>query len=922
MRAFCILIIIIYKMMKKIHLLSLTSILSLFFACKTDFQTYEEAKNIHKLAGGEIKGQSDNLKKGIIKVKLSPEIGDKIAFSKRGTTIQSTATPLNAFLNEIQAKTMKRIFPYAGKFEERTRREGLHLWYEIQFDEDIDVSTAIDNVKKIQGVEIAEPSYKGKIFDYREISVYDSDVNTDAVALADNLPMNDLYLKRQWHYQNTGDKYWSKKGSDINLFKAWEIETGKPNVIVSIVDMGIDFNHPDLAKNMFINQTELNGQSNVDDDGNGYIDDVYGFNFAKNSGEIVPMLHATHVAGTIAALNNNGIGVCGIAGGNGTPNSGVRIMNSQIFSPGSPSGNFGAAIKYGADNGAVISQNSWGYGYPGREKIPEHVRVAIEYFTKYAGCDNDGNQLPDSPMKGGIVIFAAGNDGKEFNEFPASYPTTIAVAAMGADFKKTDYSEYGEWVDITAPGGIAIGIDDPRGVYSTAPNSSYAFLQGTSMACPHVSGVAALVVSKYGGQGFTNDNLRQRLLGALRPYNVDEKNPEYAGKMGVGYIDAYRALAENENKVPKTPKFTTVKESFVTLEPRWKAVADEDDETPKFYNIYYSENPLNNGNYKNADKIKVKGVGYNVGKNLHYVIKKLKLNTTYYLAIEAEDRWGLTSGVDFTSATTKNNHAPIIIRNDNEPIKINEKEQKELELLIDEPDEQEWIYEIKGHQKGVSVVKEGNLLKVTFKTKSPMGKHSLTLVVKDVFGASDEIKIAFEYYKNKPPVVNKEFNKIYLPLNNTKTINLNDYVTDPEGYLLTFTIDASSILDTSINKGQLTINSTGIGQATIDIVAKDSAGEKVEMSMQVQVVKGDDIVYIIYPVPVTKILNVQLSNEVSSAELQVRTNIGKIVLEKKMKISNDDARQVKLNLSKFSGGTYTLVVKSGGKTFEQQFVKY
>ena len=106
-------------------------------------------------------------------------------------------------------------------------------------------------------------------------------------------------------------------GADIGLFKAWEKETGKPNVIVAITDGGIDITHPDLKDNLFVNQKELNGQEGVDDDGNGFIDDINGFNFIHNNGKIYPddESHGTHVAGTVAARNNNGIGVAGIAGG-------------------------------------------------------------------------------------------------------------------------------------------------------------------------------------------------------------------------------------------------------------------------------------------------------------------------------------------------------------------------------------------------------------------------------------------------------------------------------------------------------------------------------------------------------------------------------------------------------------------------------
>lgn len=124
-------------------------------------------------------------------------------------------------------------------------------------------------------------------------------------------------MDQQWHYRNPGTLAPSVKGADINLWEAWQYETGSSNVIVAVIDEGIQIDHPDLVNNMWVNEAELNGTENSDDDGNGYIDDIYGYNFVSNSGNVTSMTHGTHVAGTIAAENGNGIGVCGIAGGNG-----------------------------------------------------------------------------------------------------------------------------------------------------------------------------------------------------------------------------------------------------------------------------------------------------------------------------------------------------------------------------------------------------------------------------------------------------------------------------------------------------------------------------------------------------------------------------------------------------------------------------
>ena len=133
--------------------------------------------------------------------------------------------------------------------------------------------------------------------------------------------------------------------------------------------------------------------------------------------------HGTHVAGTVGARTNNNIGVAGVAGGDGTEGSGVRLMSCQIFGGKNEGGSGARAMYYSANNGAVISQNSWGYVLKANiTAIPQADKAAIDYFIKYAGCDKDGNQLPNSPMKGGIVIFAAGNDGMDYKSYPGAYP--------------------------------------------------------------------------------------------------------------------------------------------------------------------------------------------------------------------------------------------------------------------------------------------------------------------------------------------------------------------------------------------------------------------------------------------------------------------------------------------------------------------
>jgi len=473
--------------------------------------------------------------KGFMRIKLKEEPEGEVRVRSNGGEVETGVRALDPVATSLGITHMQRTFPYAGKYEERTRRKGLHLWYDVTFSEEVGTTRAVEQVSALGEFEIVSPVRK--------------------IATREAAPFNDEFLPKQWNFHNSGTEgNWQVAGSDIRLFDIWEQYNGHPDVIVAVVDGGLTVNHPDLKANIWVNPGEIAGNG-IDDDKNGYIDDIHGYNFVHGNGEIVPHRHGTHVGGIIGAVNNNGIGVAGIAGGNGTANSGVKLMSCQIFAhPGN--GNYDsnadrvakntpAAIKYGADNGAVISQNSWGF----TDSQPD-VLAAIDYFVEFAGCDKDGNQLPDSPMKGGLVLVAV-NNGSSSNpghSAPADYEKVIGVAALSADYKKASYSDYGDYVDISAPGGGNVNVPDIQKIYSTtipvSPYSYYEAMSGSSMACPHVSGVAALVIEKYGvgKPGLTPQRVTDILLSTA--YNIESYNPNYAGQLGTGCVNAYGALYE------------------------------------------------------------------------------------------------------------------------------------------------------------------------------------------------------------------------------------------------------------------------------------------------------------------------------------------------------------------------------------------
>ena len=235
---------------------------------------------------------------GWIRVKFKSG-NDEIApvVTKSGALSTGLASVDNAAL-ALGARQMKRVFPPAGRFEERTRKEGLHLWYDLYFDESIPVSKAVSDFRQLPEVAVAEPIYKASLI-HPSAPVEVSETTTISRA-SQNAPYNDPLLSNQWHYDNDGTLPDALAGADINLFRAWEITQGSPEVIVAVVDGGVDYAHEDLQRNV-VNPAELNGQPGIDDDGNGYIDDFYGWNFIEDNNQIEVDNHGTHVGGTIAA---------------------------------------------------------------------------------------------------------------------------------------------------------------------------------------------------------------------------------------------------------------------------------------------------------------------------------------------------------------------------------------------------------------------------------------------------------------------------------------------------------------------------------------------------------------------------------------------------------------------------------------------
>ena len=413
---------------------------------------------------------------------------------------------------------------------------------------------------------------------------------------------NDALYAKQWNIENDGmmAELGGKAvaGADVQVVEAWEKTTGDSSVVVAVLDEGIYIEHDDLKANIWVNPAE-NGTYFEDKDGNGFKGDKHGYNFVNETGRITwdgyyDSGHGTHVAGTIAAVNNNGIGVASIAGGDGSVNSGVKIMVCQIFSGNVSTGllNVVRAMKYAADNGATVMQCSWGYvsgavheyewGEAGFASEEEWIaaspieKEALDYFINNTGS-------PNGVMEGGIAIFAAGNENAPMAGYPGAAEYCVSVAATSADFTPATYTNFGPGTTISAPGGdqdyhfdylnpTTNKYGDVGCILSTLPNhiseSGYGYMEGTSMACPHVSGVVALGLS-YATKlrkHFKAEEIRKMLCDAQNVTPIDEYMKgykrysryvadigaiqpmefalaPYKGQMGTGQVNATKFLA-------------------------------------------------------------------------------------------------------------------------------------------------------------------------------------------------------------------------------------------------------------------------------------------------------------------------------------------------------------------------------------------
>ncbi len=432
---------------------------------------------------------------------------------------------------------------------------------------------------------------------------------------------DDADFDRLWGLSNTGQTG-GTAGADISAEDAWNISTGSSTVIVGVIDTGVDYNHEDLAPNMWVNPGECPQNkcepNNKDDDNNGYIDDFHGINAITDSGDPMDDFgHGTHVAGTIGAAGNNKLGVVGV-------NWTVRIAACKFLSA-SGSGSVAGAIKcfnYFHDlknkqkQNIVLTNNSWG-------------------GAGFSQALRDAMAGPDQPLH----ICAAGNASTNVPHFPAGYdlPNIITVAATDHNDQYASFSNHGaDWVDLAAPGVDTLSTV-PKGSCPLCNPSGYETASGTSMATPHVSGAVALVWAQY--PKLTNDQMKQRILSGIDPLRDHAKQTLTNGRLNL-----FNALEDDTTPPAAVTDLAVAGVLLTKVNLTWTASGDDDRSgKANLYDVRYSLAPLSDANWEQATPAEGTPAPQPPGSRETFTVTGLEPGQTYYFAVKVIDNIGNAS---------------------------------------------------------------------------------------------------------------------------------------------------------------------------------------------------------------------------------------------------------------------------------------
>ncbi|MBR1576629.1 MAG: S8 family serine peptidase [Bacteroidales bacterium] len=825
-----------------------------------------------------------------MKVLFSEEMIGLIEEDLSRGQLRTRSEGLNDLTSELGVESMERLFPFAREYEPRTRKEGLHRWYKVRYAQDVPVTRATRAFEALPGVEQVEVPIKA------------------------SLATNDRNWGDQWALNNV-----RFPGYDINAQLVWENYTaGNPDVIVAVVDGGIDLTHPDLAWNCLSSGHK---------------------NYVRGADGIVGHDHGTHVAGTIAAVSNNGIGIAGVAGGDyARGKRGVSLLSQQCFytvgsgqNASDRSGDFETALKEAADKGALIASNSWGYNFDENDdgqitgselasarSAHENVQYysiarAIDYFVKYAGCDNDGNQLPGSLMKGGLVVFAAGNENIPYGA-PSNYEPCIAVGATTMNGSKASFSNYGDWVDICAPGSSII---------STYPGGSFVSFSGTSMACPHVSGVAALIVSFFGGQGFTVDQLKSRLLEGARDIGLS------TGARPIGsFVDAYGSFVAGDSRVPDpVTDFTVVPMGHNVRfvfdggggAYGYMALAARSEEALLKTSLTQLDGGIEASHLIIADSeapVEPRTI----------TMLSLEPDTDYYVSVVAYSYGRRYSDLaPIRKIHTGTNGKPVISTEEGVSFVFRQYESVDIPFTLTDPDMDTLRVDFQTNGRATLREEEDGRWHFHLACQAVRAPASFqaTVVVTDRYGAQALRSFNYSVLENVAPVLSDPFAPVLLTgAGEQADVALPPHFLDEDGEPLDFRVNSlnTTLLSAELVDGQtLRITAKDLGLGSVRVSASDAMGESVRGDVSVLVRPSGEQVTVLEGASFSDKLTVLGADTPAPTLLRLVGTSGVIAAEVRGNYSAFEP--IVLDTRGLSPGLYTLYVDIAGSVTRRTLVK-
>lgn len=825
-----------------------------------------------------------------VKVLFSDEMTALIEDDLAKGSLRTRSEGLNDAVASLGIESMERLFPFAGEFEPRTRKEGLHRWYKVRYASDVPATRATATLESLPGVESVEEPIKA------------------------SLTTNDSRWGDQWALNNT--RY---PGKDVDVQMVWEHYTvGNPDVIVAVIDGGIDLKHPDLAWNCLPEGHK---------------------NYVSGASGVVGHDHGTHVAGTIAAVSNNGTGIAGIAGGDyAKGRRGISLLSQQCFyTVGSGQnahdrgGDFETAIKEAADHGAIICSNSWGYNFDENDdglitgselastrNVHNNIQYysiarAIDYFVKYAGCDNNGNQLPGSLMQGGLVVFAAGNENIQYGP-PGNYEPCVAVGSITNTGARSGFSNYGDWVDICAPGSSIV---------STYPGGGYVTYSGTSMACPHVSGVAALIVSHFGGQGFTVDDLKSRLLDGARDIGLS------TGSKPIGHlVDAYGSFVTGDSATPDPVKdFTAVPlghnlrldfnggggtYGYMALAARSEAALRQTSLSMLDQGIEFSHLVIGDPEEPVAPR--------------SISLLNLDPETDYYVCLVAYSygrRYSELSPIK--KIHTGSNGKPTITTDADASFVFHQYEDADVPFTIVDPDQDTVTVDFQTN--GRATLKRDMdgcwHFRLTCQAVRAPASFQATLLVSDRFGARATRSFTYSVLENIAPVLSAPFDsQILTSEGQTVDLELPSHFYDEDGEPLEYRVNS---LDTRLlgaellNGSVLRITARDFGLGEVRVSASDAMGASVRSDIPVLVRPAGEKVTVLEGNLFSDKLTILTADKATATTVRLVSSSGTVAAEVSGNFSAFEP--VELNTQALAPGLYTLSVEMGGDVIRRTLVK-